>query len=324
MMFAVAAVLLLFLVVVGLHELGHALVARWFGVKIERIAIGFGNPILTIKDKRGIKWVVGIWPLGGYVQLLNTRIKEVHKGQYQHCFDKRPAAIRCLILLAGGFFNFLVAWFAICLVMMVGYSQYPAVVDKVFSHSLAAHAGLHEGDRLLAINAQKINSWQEAGMQLITELGHAKVKLQVLNAQQQSRALEINLSTQNFKSQKGTFFKRLGIKPKMNHSSLQWVAPQPFLNALGHALCKVGSLGVFYSVMIKQLVTGQIPISLLLGPFGLFTVSIDSFLEGFSTFMLFLAMLSVAFGIANYLPIPGLDGGSIFYILLEKIRGKPL
>lgn len=323
-MFAVVAVLSMFLVVVGLHEIGHALVARRFGVKIERIAIGFGRPIYRVKDQRGIEWVIGIWPLGGYVQLLNTRIQTVPNVQYQHYFDKKSAGIRCLILLAGGCFNFLAAWFAITIVMMVGYSQNPAVVSKVIPQSLAASAGLNAGDRLLSINLQEINSWQEAGMKLMTELGHAKVKLEVINTKQQIKKIDINLSSQNFKKQKGSFFTRLGIKPKIDNSSMQWVGPQPFYSAFSKALAKAGSFCIFYILMIKQVVTGQIPISMLLGPLGLFAVSIDSFIQGFSQFMLFLAMLSVAVGIVNYLPIPGLDGGSIVYVVLEKIRGKPL
>ena|SRR3990167_3848014 len=323
-MFAIVAVLLLFLVVVGLHELGHALVARWFNVKIERIAIGFGKPIFTVKDKRGIEWVVGMFSLGGYVQLLNTRIQTVSYDQYPHCFDKKSPGIRCLIFLAGGFFNFLVAWFAITAAMAVGYMQYPAVVDEISPHSLMANAGLHAGDRLLAIHSQKVNSWQQAGMVLITELGHAKVQLEVINEANKTRILTVNLDNKNFFEQRGSLFERFGIKPKIDPSNREWVAPEPLLSALWHALSTAGSLCVFYLLMIKQFVMGLIPISLLLGPLGLFTASIDSFLQGFSAFMLFLAMLSAAVGVVNYMPIPGLDGGSICYVILEKLRGKPL
>ena len=208
--------------------------------------------------------------------------------------------------------------------MSVGYHQYPAVVGSVTPHSVLARAGLNAGDRLLTMNAKTIHSWQEAGMILITELGHTNIQVDVINSHQQTRMLTFNLNKDYFLEQKGSLFHRLGIKPKIGPSDLQWVSPQPFLTALGHSLSEVGSLGVFYIIMIKQLVIGVIPLSMLLGPFGLLVLSMNSLAQGFSAFMLLIAMLSMVVGIVNYLPLPGLDGGSIFYLLLEKIRGKPL
>ncbi len=323
-MLALVAVLLMFSVVLGFHELGHALLAYRFGVKIERIAIGFGKVFCRIKDKREIEWAVGIFPAGGYVQLLNTRIQAVPNEQYPSCFDKKPAGIRCLILLAGGFFNVLVAWVALFIVFSVGYSQYPAIVDKVASQSVAARAGLHAGDRIVALDFKRVNSWQQAGKGLIASLGHENVALDVINAHQQIRKLTMNLHGHHFSKQCGSFFNCLGMKPNLDPSHLQWVSPKPWLSALWGSLLELGSLCFFYLLMIKQLVTGVLPISLLLGPLGWFTASMTSFIQGFSAFMLFLATLNVVVGIVNYLPIPGLDGGSIVYVLLEKIRGKPL
>ena len=323
-MLAVVALLLMFLVVVGLHEIGHALVARCFGVKIESIAIGFGKALFCLKDKRRLKWVIGILPLGGYVQLLNSRNQPVQENQSSQCFDKKTAWIRCLILLAGGFFNFLLALFAMTAVMAVGYSQYPPVVAKVIPQSLMARAGVNSGDRLVAINAQKVDSWQKAGMQFITELGHANVRLEVTNTHLQTRILTINLQDKQFLRYQYSFFNQLGITPKIGPQYLEKIPPKPFFSAVAHALSEVGSWVLFYLLMIKQLITGMLPISVLLGPLGLFAASIASFAQGFSSFMFFLATLSLAVGVVNYLPIPGLDGGSLFYIMLEKIRGKSL
>jgi len=80
----------------------------------------------------------------------------------------------------------------------------------------------------------------------------------------------------------------------------------------------------FFLMVLKQLIIGAIPFSVLLGPIGLFAVSITSLSQGIVVFMFFIASLSTAVALVNLFPIPGLDGGSILYALIEKIRGKPL
>ena len=321
---AVVALLIVFTVVIGLHEVGHAVVARWFGVKIQRIALGFGRPFLRWKGKQGIDWVIGIWPLGGYVQLLNTRIQATSSEETAYCFDKKAIGVRCLVLLAGGAVNFLVAWIAFTLVFSVGYRQYSPVIAQVVPDSVAAQAGLQSGDRLLSIEGKQINSWQQAGMTLITHLDLAKIQLQVVNDHRQSRMLILDLYCPNWLTQKGSFFKRLGIEPRVDRSTVKSVSSQALITAIPHALTTVVGFCANYVSILKLLITGHLPLSLLLGPIGLLTLSIDSFTHGFSAFMSFIAQLSLVVGLVNYLPIPGLDGGAIFYLLLEKIRKKPL
>ena len=120
---AALAVILSVLLVVGVHEAGHALAARLFHITIKRISIGFGRPLFTWRTRSGVEWVWALWPLGGYVHLLNTRNTMVSPEDYAFCFDKKPIGTRCIVLLSGIFANLLMAWLALVLLYSVGYQQ---------------------------------------------------------------------------------------------------------------------------------------------------------------------------------------------------------
>ncbi|MFC7781169.1 M50 family metallopeptidase [Legionella taurinensis] len=323
MLTGLLAFLLTLLLVVGLHEAGHALAALLFNVKIQRIAIGFGKPLLLRRDKRGIEWVFALWPLGGYVRLLNSRIQPVQEDEYPFCFDKKPVWQRLVILLAGALANLLVAWVAFTLMLMVGYKQYDAVIDKVTPQSLAASAGFKAGDRLLTINGQAAQSLQDAGMRLIASLGHADIPVTVEN-QHQQRSLQLDLSRWRFPAVKGSLFSLLGFEMVSPAQSQRLVPGTSLLNAATQAVSRIIDLSGFFMVMLKQLFTGLIPFTLLLGPVGFLNASLHSFLQGFSVFLYFIASLSLTVGFVNLLPVPGLDGGSMVYAVLEKLRGKPV
>ncbi len=96
-----------------------------------------------------------------------------------------------------------------------------------------------------------------------------------------------------------------------------------FFQACQNAFLQIMGLLYFFLVMLKQLFTGHIPFAALLGPLGLFTAMVNSFLQGLAVFLYFIASLSLSVALVNLFPIPGLDGGSIVYALVEKVRGKP-
>lgn len=317
------AFLFTFLLVIGLHETGHALAARYFGVKIEAICLGFGRPLIQWQNKSGLAWVWALWPVGGYVKLLNSRIRPVSGAELMYCLDKKPIGVRCFILLAGAFANLVVAWLALTIMFMAGYKQNPPVIQQVIPQSLASKAGIISGDRLVAIGGQPTPSWQEAGMQLISLLGQAEVQIKLTTPQNEPRQVSLDLSSWHFPEHKGSLFTLLGMEPGLQVEQ-QWVAGESFFQAGKSALFKTGHLLNFFVTMLKQLVTGVIPFTLLLGPIGFLQISLSSFLQGLSVFMYFIASLSLAVGFVNLWPLPGLDGGSIVYALVEKIRGKPI
>lgn len=316
------AIVLSLLIVVGLHEAGHAYTARLFNVNVTRISIGFGKPLFRWKGKNGCEWVWALWPLGGYVRLLNTRIQPVSKKDLPHCFDKQSVGARCLILLAGPAVNLLIAWLALLLLLMLGYSQRVPVIDAIAPSSVAAKAGLAAGDKIVSLAGLQMPSWRSVGLQLIMTMGHDDIDVVVENTKGKQRHLSLDLKQGLTQSRPVTLFKAIGIHPNVSIQSLQQVQGIPFFQALNQAFFQLMNLGLFFLVLLKQLLTGAIPFSFLLGPLGLFTVIIDSFLQGLTVFLYFMANLSLSVALMNLFPIPGLDGGSIVYALIEKIRGK--
>lgn len=320
MITALIAIPLTLCLVIGLHELGHAAAARLCGIHIERIAIGFGKPLFTWVWARR-EWVWARWPLGGYVQLRNSRIKPVPTSEYPSCFDKKPVWMRCFVLSAGALSNALVAWVALTLMYLSGYQQQTPVVQSVTPNHMAALAHIAPGDRFLSLGHQKTEAWQEVGMAFIMNIGNAHVPVVLLKKNGEERQVYLDLTRWQHAP---SFLKVLGITPAAVKDHTVQVQGEPFLKASSHALETSLQLLHFFCKMLKQLITGAIPFTALLGPLGLFALSLQSFLQGLSVFLYFIANLSLAVGLINLFPIPGLDGGSIVYAWIEKVRGKPI
>ncbi|MFC3909174.1 M50 family metallopeptidase [Legionella dresdenensis] len=313
------AFVLMMILVIGLHEAGHAIAAYLAGVKIQRISIGFGKPVMSWFDKQQREWVWAVWPLGGYVRLLNSRIQKVRPDELPFCFDKQPVSVRCLILVSGALMNFFIAWIALTIYFMAGHTQQAPVISRIVPGTIAAHAGLTDNDRILAVAGVPVNSWQETAMQFIQVWGKDKVALTVAG-EGATRHLTLDLNAP-LAQKKKNFLAILGIEPS---DARELMAGESLPAALSHAWYKQVQLIKFFLISIKQLVFGVIPFSYLIGPLGLLTASVNSFLLGIAAFMYFIACLSISVGLVNLLPIPGLDGGSILLAMIEKVRNKPV
>ncbi|CDZ76959.1 Regulator of sigma E protease [Legionella massiliensis] len=324
MVLAVVAIVLTLLLVIGIHEAGHAIVARLFGVQIKRISIGFGKTLFSRKDKAGQEWAWSLWPLGGYVQLRNSRIEPVPENEFHLCFDKKPIWQRCLILLAGPLANLLTALLALTFMYMLGYQQRAPYIQEVMPQSIAAQAGIQANERFVAIAGQKTNSWQEVGIGLIMVVGKSEVPVLLSNSQGEAHQVNLDLEKWRYTKQDKSLLTAIGIIPVANQSHLERVAGQSLLSAMHAATVKVLYLLHFFLIMLKLLLTKVIPFSVLLGPLGIFSASISSFLQGIAVFLYFIASFSLSVGLVNLFPVPGLDGASIVYALVEKCRGQPV
>lgn len=263
-----------------------------------------------------------MWPLGGYVKLLNSRIHPVKPEDYPHCFDKKPIGVRIIVLLSGSLVNLALAWAAFFLYYSMDHQQQTPVVKQIISRGLAEQAGLKSGDRIISVDHQKTQSWQDVGMYLIENLNNPAVPIKVVDNNNNHQEYVLNL--QALPMVKGNLLTEIGITPAEGIQYVETVPGQDFIEAAGFACFKLKQLLWFFLIILKQLITGKIPFSVLLGPIGLLTASVLSLQQGVAVFLYFIGTLSLAVGLVNLFPIPGLDGGSIILAIMEKIRGKPI
>lgn len=149
-------------VLIFFHELGHYAVARWFDVKVKRFAIGFGRPLLswTVGPDR-TEWSLRAVPLGGYVMMLDENEGEVAEEEKHRAFNAKPAWQRFAIVAAGPIANFLLAIVLYWGLFVIGTEELKPRLDVTEAHSVAARAGVREGDLALSVNGEEVRSWTE-------------------------------------------------------------------------------------------------------------------------------------------------------------------
>lgn len=321
---AIVAILICLLCVLGIHECGHALAAKLFGVKIKRISLGFGKPILSWARRSGSTLDICLWPLGGCVHLLNSRVEPVSPNDYPFCFDKKPIWVRTSILLSGAIANILVAGLALLFMLMLGYKQVPPIIASVTTPSPAATAGLRSGDLLTQVAGHDTFFWRDVSMQFIMHIGQNNVPITACSPSGTCRKTTLDLRLWHDQHKNFEIFSAIGITPDTAIQQIKVIEGLPFWQALVSAWSQLTGLVCFFIIMIKQLLSGNLPFATLIGPFKLFEAIIDSFSQGLAIFLYFIANFSLAMALINLLPIPSLDGGSILYGFIEKIRGKPI
>ena len=139
-------------VLVAVHEFGHFWVARKLGVKVLRFSIGFGKALWSRTDSAGCEYVVATIPLGGYVKMLDEREAPVAETELHASFNRQPVWKRCAIVLAGPAANFLLAMCLFFGLFFGDQQSFVPVVGKVTPDSPAAHAGLQQGQEIVAVD----------------------------------------------------------------------------------------------------------------------------------------------------------------------------
>ena len=317
--------ILSFIIVLGVliffHEFGHFLIARLFGVGVEKFSLGFGPRL--IGRKVGITdYRISAIPLGGYVKMVGEEPDaEIDPEDIPLSFTHKHVAKRMLIVAAGPVFNILLAviiFFGIFLVS--GTFILKPSVGSVKQGSPAFAAGIEKGDLITAINESAINSWDEmAG--IINSSNGQKIKLTVHRGES-SRNFFLapeQVTTQNIFGEDVQRY-IIGITAAGETYSKDMNLFQAFSESLIQTY-KVTELMV---VIIVKLISGDISTDTIGGPIMIAQMAGDSAKAGIGNLIFFIALISVNLAIINLLPIPVLDGGHLLFFSIEAIKGRPV
>lgn len=159
------------LILVSIHEFGHFYVARRCGVKVHRFSIGFGKVLWSRRDSQGTEYAIAALPLGGYVKMLDEREGPVAPEELHRAFNNKSVWQRIAIVAAGPIANFILAIFLFWGLLLQGERGLIPVIDTVAPNSIAAQAGLEEGQQIVAVDGQPTPTWQALNRVLLNRLG---------------------------------------------------------------------------------------------------------------------------------------------------------
>jgi regulator of sigma E protease len=308
-------------VLIFFHELGHFLAAKLFKVRVEAFSLGF-PPKLISKKIGETDYRLSVIPLGGYVKLLGENPKdEVPPELVPYSFMHHPLWHRFLIVLAGPGFNVIFAILAFFLVFSFsGLPYLTTEIGGVKEGSPAALAGLQKGDRVLEVDGVKVARWEELS-QKIRESGEKPL---IIKYRRDGRVFQLQLVPQRMETTDifgvAVSVPLIGIMAP-EKVSLEPIGPLRALAESGLATYRVASLTI---QSLYKLISREMPLKNLGGPILIAQVAGRQAEMGVSNLIQFMALLSINLAILNLLPVPVLDGGHLFFFVIEAIRGKPV
>lgn len=318
---------------VTLHELGHYLVGRWFGVQAEAFSVGFGKEIAGFTDKRGTRWKLSMLPLGGYVQFKGdmnpASVPDPGAPKEEGSFQHAALWKRALIVAAGPVTNLLVAiailagFFAILGKPVFPDDEGAVTVAEVSDRSAASRAGIEAGDKILSVDGEPTRTFE----QLLDRIQFYPGQQVTIAVMRDGDRLEVPVvigretRIDNFGNKNDVGL--IGVRPDPRQAKFEWVKVAP-LEAIPLAAERCWSMTVMMVEGIKQIVLGQRSISELGGPIKIGKVAGERLSTGPLAFIELTALISLNLAFINFLPIPALDGGHLMFYLAEAIRRKPV
>jgi regulator of sigma E protease len=312
---------------VFVHELGHYLMGRVFGIAAETFSIGFGHELVGWTDRHGTRWKVGWLPLGGYVKFVgdmspagNPADADTIPPQLRaRAFQFRPVWQRFLVVLAGPAANFLLAIIIFSAFFVTVGTPRTNVVGAVEPNTAAAAAGLQPGDRILSVAGRSTPTFADI-FNVVAMRPNEIVQLRVERGEA-IRELKVQLRSDILEDESGQKMKRglLGIYP-----STEIGRPVSLDEALPMAVDYTGHLTRAMADGIVQLVRGRVSSQELGGPVKIAQIAGASAAQGLLPFVELVALISINLGFINLLPVPMLDGGHLFFYAIEAVRRRPL
>ena len=320
--------------VVFVHEMGHFLVGRWLGVKVETFSLGFGPRIARIYDSKGTEWALSAIPLGGYVRFKgdsDASSKPDHAAaaamgdeDRRDSFPHKSVAARAAIVAAGPFANFLLAFviFA-CSFMLLGRTMVEPIIASVNESSPAAEAGFKPGDRVLAINGRKVESFDDVARRVSGTEDGESLTFTVLRGNQELTLLGKPI-VYSRKTVLGTDRRPVmgfvGSRDPENQFVKRFGPGEAAQTAVHEIAFVVERTGAY----VAGLFAGREKADQLSGPTRIAYISGKVAESGLGPLFMLAGILSISIGLINLLPVPMLDGGHLVFYAIEAVFGRPV
>jgi regulator of sigma E protease len=315
---------------VFVHELGHFLMARLFGVQVDVFSIGFGREVTGWTDRLGTRWKIAWMPLGGYVRFAgdmngasqeDPRWRQLTPGERDRVFHAKPLWQRALIVLAGPLANF-----AAALIILAGFayaygdSRMPPVVAGIQAGSPAERAGIKVGDKVLEVSGRSVERFEQ-----IYPIVQARPGIEFdmkLEREGQPFTVQITPRTAVERDRFGNEYKlgKIGIAP----SGKFVIEEVSLIEAPIVAVRRTGEILDLMVTGIWQVISGRRSVDELGGPIKIAQISGQAASLGWKEFVSFLALISINLGFINLLPVPMLDGGHLCFYAVEAVQRRPV
>lgn len=302
--------ILVFGLIIFVHELGHFLLAKINGIRVDEFSIGMGPRLISFV-KGETRYSLKLLPIGGSCMMGEDDVEDVGEGS----FNSKSVWARISVVAAGAIFNFILA--LIFSMIVVGYTGYDEpVISGVVEDFPAEEAGMQAGDRIVKMNNKKINIWRE---------------VTYYNMFHQGETVDLVYERDGEKHE-------VTITPKQDEDGsylLGVTSPSEYKKANLFTALQYGVYEVKFWIMttiesLKMLVTGTVGMDQLSGPVGIVDVVDETYQQSksYGAVVVIMQMLSIGIlisanlGVMNLLPLPALDGGRLVFLFVEAIRGK--
>lgn len=298
-MLTVILALVLFLFLIFPHELGHFMMARAVGVKVNEFAFGMG-PAVWQKQGKETLYSIRIFPVGGFCAMEGENEESDQEG----AFNNKPWWAKILVLIAGAAMNVLIAAVVMSVIILISGTA-TTTVDKVENGSPAQIAGLKQGDKIEYISGKKIEDWNDVSK----SIGNKGKKIEI----KVSRNGKYEIFKINPRKEKDRYV--IGITPVIEKSPSKaiiggfkstWYITRQMYKSLG------------------MLASGNVAMKDVSGPVGMIGLVHQSATQGLISFFYLVALISLNLAIFNLLPLPALDGGRIIFVIIRMITGKAI
>ena len=302
-------------VIIFIHELGHFIMAKRAGVYVYEFALGMGPKLYSFKRKKDeTVYVIRALPIGGFVSMAGEEVNDKRKVKESKKLYAKPWKDRFFIIVSGVVFNFILAWVLLFVVGLINGapSNQPIIKDLIDDYPIA-ETDIQPGDQITAVNDVSINTIDRLLLELHIQDGQPVE----ITYERDGQIATTEVAPEKEILDDGEEVYRYGFFLEVN-------IERGFFNAMQFAFTKSYSLLEQMVLVITYLFQGVLSLDSLSGPVGIFSVVGESASAGFMSLILLTALISINVGFINLLPLPALDGGRLWFLIIEKIKGSPV